>query len=188
VVQPDGIVSLVDLQALRDGTPPTVPQQLTVDRKHVSQLDGGILLCDQNQLYLAFLGLENQADGSSPLFTGQLTDADVDGMLYAFDRGTGTRRWYVPLAAQSILLNRFEELPLILCAAVGQRQKDPTGPPMQTFTTLSIDKRTGKICHSREMLTNIEPFHTLRVDPRTGTIDLLSPRFRLRHTLEPCKP
>jgi hypothetical protein len=82
---------------------------------------------------------------------------DVDGMLYAFDGRTGARRWYVQLSEQSILLNRFEELPLIVCAAAAQNKKDPS--PGQIITTISIDKRTGKTCHRREVQTNMEPFH-----------------------------
>ncbi len=171
MAQPDGIVDLVDLGALRDGTPSSLPRQLLVERRHI-QGQGGWLLRDHDHLYLALTGPEKPAglfpESAVGHFEGELTSVPVDGMLYAFDRGNGSRRWLVPLPGQAILLNRFDELPLILCASVNQRQKDPMTPPVQVFLTTTIVKRTGKICQKSESLTDAAPYHTVLLDPRTG--------------------
>jgi outer membrane protein assembly factor BamB len=193
VVQPDGLVALVDLQAAREGSATDLPREVRVDPRHVQDLRGGTLLGDPGQLYLALMGPEDHSggliDAAAPFLQSmsELTSVPVDGMLYAFDRTTGVRRWFVPAPAQAILLNRFEELPFVLCTATTQRQKDPMSQAEQIVTTFSIDKRTGKFWLRREAPFDNKAYHTLLVDPRTGTIDLLSIGQRLRHTLEPRK-
>ena len=135
VLQPDGLVVLVDLRALRERKPSRLPRQLVLDRKHLQGNRSGLLLQDASQVYLALIGPGN-AGGPGPLlveeagayFQGELQSTPVDGQLYAFDRVSGVRRRFLALPAQHLLLNRFEELPLILWRSRACASPTPTSP------------------------------------------------------------
>ena len=92
----------------------------------------------------------------------------------------GHGAWFLALPAQHLLLNRFEELPLILCAVTSIRQPDPNKPVAQMNEVTSIDKRTGKMCYHSKVPMNRpppgDPYQTLLVDPRKGVIELLGSR------------
>lgn len=187
VAQPDGLVALVDLKA-GDGRPGRLPRQLLVDGKALEGVQGGTLLADDKQLYLAFSkpanGVPPIIDGPFPLFQGALNGVPVGGKLFAFDRATGAWRWSLSLPSQAILVTRFEELPLIQCAAFCQRQIDPSQPPAQVFAVQSIDKLTGKTVILREYSDLSMPFDSLSVDPQTGVIELIGRQLKVRHLLE----
>jgi outer membrane protein assembly factor BamB/tetratricopeptide (TPR) repeat protein len=189
VLQPDGRVALTDLRAERDGVPSSVPKQLVLEAKHRQGILDGLLLQDAGQLYLVLNyppgGAGALVEDVNPYFTGELSSTRVDGLLYAFDRTTGARRWFQSLSPQYLLLNRFDELPLILCASIIMRQTDPNKPVSQEKVLMSIDKRTGKLCYHRETPgPPNDPYQTLLVDPRKGVIELLGARTRFRHTVQ----
>jgi outer membrane protein assembly factor BamB len=187
VAQPDGVVALIDLQAARTGGPSRLPRQVLVDRKHLEGLLDGKLLLDGTQLYLLLNKPPNAAaemmDAGSP-FQGDLRNAELHGTLCAFDRNTGARRWHLTLPGTGVLLERFDELPVILCAALVQKQANPNASSVPILTLRSIDKRTGKTLFHREMASPGEAFHSLLFDSGTGTIELLGTRMKLRHVLE----
>jgi hypothetical protein len=88
---------------------------------------------------------------------------------------------------QSILLEHFEDLPIILCSATMVRQTAGMGmglgQDVETIAaTRSLDKQTGKLLYNREGLAANETFfHALHIDPSTGAIDLVSAAGRVRH-------
>jgi outer membrane protein assembly factor BamB len=184
VVTPDGDVMVRDLLAGRELL------RAKVERKHLDQVTGGRLLADRKQFYVAFLG-PNQ--GLVPCMIGMGMPNDnviagsrsvsINGFLYAFDRVSGELRWYSRVPWQTILLDRFEDLPLILCNALMVRQGLPPTGNYQVIATRSLDKRTGKIVYNREIVQANDQFHTYQVNLRTGTIDLIATGVKIRHAL-----
>jgi outer membrane protein assembly factor BamB len=176
VASPDNIVTLV---ALDSGA---VAARLRVEASHRDKASGTVL-ADSEQVYIAW-AVEEPANETLQVEAqcrpGILT-VRVNGMLCAFDRRTGGLRWTSATPLQNILLDQFEELPIVLCAVrVTQRTALPGGTAVYKRVR-SIDKRTGKIICNREVVADINPFHALRADPRAGTIDLVGPGLVLRH-------
>jgi outer membrane protein assembly factor BamB/tetratricopeptide (TPR) repeat protein len=180
VASPDGTITLTDLKTRRE------VQRLKVDALHLDKVTSGTLLQDRTQYYVALLGPNspnnNIVDGPNPNFMGGLNAVPVNGMLYAFDRATGEMRWNTNLLCQTILIERFEDLPVILCSAASVRKtNNPNLGDVGVTATRSIDKHTGKLRYNREMVNMGTPFHTLHVDYRTGAIDLIGANVKVRH-------
>jgi hypothetical protein len=106
----------------------------------------------------------------------------VTGYVYAFHRTRGVLSWYREVPTQMLILERFEEMPILLFTARMQKALNQGGVT-QTVSTMSLDKRTGKLIYDRDSFAN-NVFHTLKLDRRTGTVDLLSHNLTLRHYLE----
>jgi hypothetical protein len=94
-------------------------------------------------------------------------------MLDAFDRAGGELLWYSPTPAQSMLLERFDELPMVLCAATYTRQGANPGEAVGVVPLRSLDKQTGKVIFNKESQQITEPFHALQIDARTDSADLM---------------
>jgi outer membrane protein assembly factor BamB/tetratricopeptide (TPR) repeat protein len=180
VVAPDGAVTVVDLKERREVL------KLNVEPKHLEKVQKGTLLRDRTQIYLAFQGPNDGAANTVGDFNPNVVNlpvVPVNGMLYAFDRATGELRWHSRVAAQMIVLERFEDLPVLLFTAQVMRTLPP-GLNLPVMTLRSIDKHTGKVRFNREYTNVMDGFHTLRVDARTGAIDLIGSSIRLRHVDE----
>jgi hypothetical protein len=110
----------------------------------------------------------------------------VNGMIYAFDRTTGELHWHSRALGQCLVLDYFEESPVLLMTAVQQRQPPgaPGGNPSMAYCTRSIDKRTGKVLYRKEIINNPDPYYGLEMNVRTGAIDLISNATRLRHYID----
>jgi outer membrane protein assembly factor BamB len=179
VLDPAGVVTVVDLATGRNGP------RLTLDRRHRARVTGGCLLCDSRHFYVGLLGQGegsvNVMDGPNPNFRNGLAAAPVNGMLYAFDRATGELHWYSQAPAQTVLLERLDELPVILCAALSTRPSGTPGNAEGVVAIRSIDKQTGKLLFNKESRTVGEPFGALHLDRRGGVVDLVGPALVLRH-------
>ena len=150
----------------------------------------GVLLRDRRQYYLAFQGSDtapNVVGDPSPNLTSAERWTPVSGMIYAFDRATGALNWNSKALSQVLLLDHFEESPVLLLSATVQRQ-GPAGPGCaqvtQATSTRSIDKRTGKVLYRKELPNANNPFIDMEIDVRTGTIDLIGAVLILRHYLK----
>jgi hypothetical protein len=157
----------------------------------------GILLRDRTQYYVALQtqpGAKAVVVGDpSPNFSIPVKTVIVNGMIYAFDRTTGELNWATiePIEAQSLLLDYFEESPVLLMTALQARQQPgaPSGNQVQFVAIRSIDKQTGKAVYRKEFMNNNnpDPFYSIEMNVRTGTIDLVNSTSQLRHTLEAAK-
>jgi hypothetical protein len=193
VAAPDGAVTVVDLSSSRDGQPPT-ELQLHADKKDVEGLVRGMLLRDRTHYYVALQvppggGAVVQGDPGVN-FTGPVRSTEVNGVIYAFDRSTHAVAWKsVPVEAQQLLLDHFEESPVLLMTAQQQRQLPGAAPGQITpvAVTCSIDKKTGLMRFRKEVTANIDPYFALEINVRTGTVDLVNNTTRLRHYIEPAK-
>ena len=118
-----------------------------------------------------------------------MRSAPVNGVVYAFDKASGRMDWYVHVSTQMILLEQFQQLPMLLFSS---NYKAPAGAPgniANVTATLSIDKRTGKRIWDRhgestQPPTAKGPFYALQIDAKSGTIDLIAASYRLRHMID----
>jgi outer membrane protein assembly factor BamB/tetratricopeptide (TPR) repeat protein len=179
VALPDGTVAVIDLVAARQVI------RLKIDPRHRAKTTAGFLLADARQFYVGLAGPAEETlsvqDGPNPFFRAGLTGIPINGLLYAFDRNSGELRWYAQAPAQALLLERFEELPILICAAQTTRATAVPGAAENVIAVRTIDKQTGKLLFNREYRAGGEPFHALRLDPHAGTVDLASGTMLLRH-------
>jgi len=184
IVEPEGTVLVVDLARRQEIA------RLQLDKRHLDKVYGGVLLADRQRFYVALQGPIDPAlhivGAPSPNFRTGLDSVHVHGMVYAFDRIGGAPRWVNWLPVQELLLEQFEELPILLCSAVSTRPHPrDSGNNVVVVATRSFDKRTGKLLYNKEVVapngSSLDLFHTLRIDPRSGAIDLLCATRTLRH-------
>ncbi len=199
VVTPDGAVTVVDLTTCKETAKLALDKKDISDAKGQNQLVRGMLLRDRTQYYVALQTLPGPkaiaVGDPSPNFIGSIRFTEVNGVIRAFDRETGGLNWVTnaPIEEQILLLDSFEESPVLLMTAIQIRQPPagpgvPGGNQVQVSCTRSIDKRTGKVLYRKELNdANNAPdqFYLLQVDARTGTVDLVNANMRLRHVIEP---
>ncbi len=147
------------------------------------------LLRDAERLYLALNGPpeDNAKLAGEPWqnVMGGLRRLPVNGTVYAFDRATGELRWSSRVPHQHLLPEQFEALPVLLFTCGQNRQVNVAGGQVTSHLLFrSLDKQTGKILLNKETINNgsLGPFHSLRADPRTGVVELLSYGVSVRHT------
>jgi hypothetical protein len=90
---------------------------------------------------------------------------------------------------QMLVVNRLEDLPLLLFTARFQRLvKDGERPIVTPVVTLrALDKRTGKLILDDEGLPKGATFHTLLVDRAAGRIEFVGFQVKAIFTVEPIK-
>ena len=185
-VDPKGAMSIVDLRVGREIF------QANIAESHLDKVHGGLLLDDAGQ-YFVVLNKSNEqplpAGGGAASNFSSMRAAPVNGFVYAFDKPTGRMDWYLQVSTQMILLEQFQQLPMLLFSS---NYKVPAGGPgsfSNVTATLSVDKRTGKRLWYKPDHTTQPPlsggsFHTLQIDTKSGTIDLIAARIRLRHAID----
>jgi outer membrane protein assembly factor BamB len=182
-VEPTGAVTVVDLRTLQETL------HANVDPAHLADLTEGWLLEDGEQVYAVFnrKGEENPGmpPGYATNFSGMRT-MRVNGTVYAFHRETGKRNWYCHAENQRLLLEQFEELPMLVFSAHFSRPANAAGNMIRGVETRSIDKCYGKWRYIKKeeggySLYMAGPFHTLRIDAALGIVDLVAPKHTLRH-------
>jgi outer membrane protein assembly factor BamB len=153
-----------------------------IDPAHVAGVKEGHLLRDGRRLYLAFNGDPdpNARPAGEPFScVAGMRGLPVNGMVYAFDQATGQLCWFNRVTNQMLLLDQFEQLPIVLFADGVNRQQGGNAVP--SVQVLSIDKQTGKRLLGYTAANASTTFHALRVDVRGKTIDLIGPNLRIRH-------
>jgi outer membrane protein assembly factor BamB len=105
----------------------------------------------------------------------ELRTVDVNGPVYAFDRRTGALRWQARLPLQSLMVEQFDALPIILCT--GMFQKRPSAERIRGnyflySSALALDKRDGKQIDKAFERDNNQ-YLDLRLDPASSTIELV---------------
>jgi hypothetical protein len=182
VIDPKGVATVLDARTGKELA------RLQLDPAHVRGAQQGTLLHDRTQFFVAVEHERRERPGvvgpSEPAFQGVGEDVPINGRLYAFDRATGELRWTNQLRHQSLVLDQFEESPLVVAAAREQRLVNPTAGESATFVIVqSIDKRTGKLVYTRDFIDRARAcsFHGLYVHRGAGAVDLVGTTLRLRH-------
>jgi outer membrane protein assembly factor BamB len=183
-----GRVTVVDLQTFQEVL------AARMDARDLEKAGTQVhLLRDADHIYLAvqkpFDPQVNPWGGASTNLGGGLRWVPVNGKLYAYDRVTGKLCWKNDVPNQTLILEQFKDLPVMLFTARHHRQVNLGGMNrtiQQIASTRSIDKRTGKLLFDKEFQNNYtQQFYALTANRQTGTIDLISYSMKLHHYLDP---
>jgi outer membrane protein assembly factor BamB len=180
--EPRGRLSLLDSK-----TGKTV-LEAKLEASQVKGADQITVFADAANYYFAFhVPSDNTTiiGEAGPNFQGFDLTVPVNGRLYAFNRATGNLAWFRALDHQQIVLEQQEDLPILICTTqVNRALGAGQGVAVVTSITCAIDKRTGKLFYRQEAVnannTGYQPFHSVRLDRRTGAIELVSQSRKLR--------
>jgi outer membrane protein assembly factor BamB/tetratricopeptide (TPR) repeat protein len=193
VVEPDGKVHVLDLSARKE----VMSGQMADAAEHLRNVQTIHLLADAKYFYLACQApmaannnanrVGNAAGGVQSNVMTQLgmRTLPVNGYLHAFERDGGELAWHAFAKNQFLLLDQFEDLPVVLLTARQQNlQNLAPGRAQWAFSVavVGIEKRSGKTLVGDEDLRNTSNFFGVHHDARTSTIDFLSPNLKISFT------
>ncbi len=144
------------------------------------------LIADGANVYLVSQKPEDQGNigqGVQTNFMGWvgLRFVRANGDVYAFRRESGKLAWRNSVSNQLMILDQFQNLPMVLFSS--RFQQFQRGPGAQTLinliSTKGYDKRTGKLILDKETRTGQQFFHAFLVDLRAGRLDLLDGQNRI---------
>lgn len=173
-----GVVSAdgkIDLLATRTGKP---FHQVSVDAKKVDEhvKDGKgkfalyrpLLLADADRFY-CFLNRDPKANPGGQMQPEQMYSYPsynrarvVNGVAYAFDRGSGKRQWYqeTEFVNQRLMVERFDDMPCLV-AFNPAYTTDPNNPGLGGFKgqaaahkVVCVDKVNGSVREAKELPQN----------------------------------
>jgi outer membrane protein assembly factor BamB len=184
VAEPDGTVHVL-------GTDGAELLKAKVKPEHLAGVAEAHLLADRDSFYVACVRPAEAAvaafGGVRPnLVSGTgLRALPVNGTVYAFTRSTGKLRWYSEMPNQTLVLNHFGELPLLLFTATYQKWmiKGEARSVEQVTAAYALEKRTGKRLYDIEVLPRGMQFHTLKVDTAGGSVDLVGHQLKISFTV-----
>jgi outer membrane protein assembly factor BamB len=195
VIEPDGLVRVVDVATRKE----VLNANSKIDPKYMEKDATYAILGDATDVYIApNAPLAPNTRENSNLMPGTgLRGLNVNGELFAFKRETGKRHWQFAAANTQLVLDQFQEMPMVLLTGQSMKFQNPFGGPItQPVTSLAvIDKRTGKLALTygageqppRDNFTG-GPFHSLDLDAKKGVIEFTSPQSRVNITMESEKP
>jgi outer membrane protein assembly factor BamB len=186
VIEPNGTTTVFDVRNQKEVLRASLDWREVLDGRETSiasvldKVTDAHLVADRNHYYIA---LNKPAGGDSPVTgfwpnTYLMRSLPVNGMVYAFDKGTGTPRWANDVHCQMLVLEQFSDLPMLLFTA---RQNKKNGVPVQA--TRGIHKQSGRLLYDKE-LNNGNQFHGIRMDAKGGKLDLVSWNFKIHFELE----
>ncbi len=152
------------------------------DLQAAGRLPEAHLLADSTNYYVFF----NQPVNANPRMAGGrvlqpynvlIRNLTVNGNAYAFDRVTGKQLWKVDLPLNSLLVDQFDDMPILLFASLQTVWlQNPAGRQQQSDVILALDKREAdkEPIYKYEQQSRGYQFFGLKVDPRGGTIELIS--------------
>ncbi|MEY4790243.1 MAG: outer membrane protein assembly factor BamB, partial [Planctomycetota bacterium] len=181
VVEPDGKVRV---WRIPEGT-----QVLStkLDPKFIVKGGAALLLADKSNFYVAF---NNPVNANIMPWGGIQTNLmpgsgmraqPVNGEFYAFERETGKIRWHNPVSHQMVVLESFQEIPMLLFTSRMHKMvaNGPIRNVMQIVAAKSIDKRTGKLIYDNENIPNGIQFHNINLDLKNGKIEFVNYQLKI---------
>jgi outer membrane protein assembly factor BamB len=197
-VEPDGTVRVYDVRSGKEVVRDRLYEKYA--KADLDKVQSVHLLADADHYYVA---CNLPADAGAQQFGGVQSNLQpgtglrclpVNGGVYAFGRADGKRKWRAEAANQTLVLDHFADMPILLFSSRFQRwQKGAVGRAIEQVATVqSVDKRTGKLVVSpNETAAQPNNFHTLNVDPQRGRVELVGYQARIVHYLDgdtPGKP
>jgi len=149
----------IDAKNLEADLKPCVEAQLFADA------DRFYMVLDRDPTLPSTTGQRRQ-----PVYNVTLRMHNINGPLYAFDRGTGKRLWNYGnglFENQMLILEQFAELPVIIAAG-----PVTSGNGQPTYPVVIIEKARGRLILERTIPYNNQFFYNLTVNMKNGTIDL----------------
>ena len=205
VIEPDGLVRVVDLATRKEVL---TPKSKFDDLKHLDKDATYTVLGDALDVYI----VPDAPPAAMTRFNTNLMPGtglrglNANGEMYAFRRSDGERHWRFTAANVQLVLNQFEQMPMMLLTGQTQRFVNngfqPAGQPSTSL--IVIDRTNGKLLveyqppkpgestsdHTHDSYSG-GPFITLEVNGRDGKIEFTGPQNRVSISLEsnpPAKP
>lgn len=121
----------------------------------------------------------------------------VNGYVYSFNGETGKLRWYNKVEDQMLILDRFEDMPVLLFASRYNRFARAGGGQINVLAVKTINKTNGKLIYDNDSDPNTmrtgsitQPlpqgmnFHQLNIHPAEGRFDFVGHNMKLTHTVD----
>jgi outer membrane protein assembly factor BamB len=167
-----------------------------MDPKDLDKIQEVHLLEDSERYYIACQRTmdagANPWGGPYPNVMNGMRCVHVNGKIYAFYRDTGKLHWKAEALGQMLVLDQFQDVPVLLFTATQRRPMNVGGNVrngiQQVAVTRSIEKRTGKLLWDKEYPNQSLQFSALQTNLQAGTIDLLGYNLTLRHYLDNDSP
>jgi len=133
-----------------------------------------------------------------PLMLNQgMRALSANGQVYSFNGETGKIRWKYRAENQMLVLDRFDEMPVLLLASryTGQ-QKGPPNQPRQILAVETVNKLNGKLIYRKtsdqtdegnknQPLPEGNTFHSLNLNPAEGKFEFVGFNLRITHQADP---
>jgi hypothetical protein len=152
-----------------------------LDKVHDFQLFSDLEMC-----YLALnTPINFQKDFIQPAQPGvsaDLRSSALNGKIYAFDRTSGKLHWYTNVANQVLVLDQFDEMPMLLFAARSNRPSNQRDNVV--IIVKSIEKRSGKLLFEREYPNEGNMFTALSSNFKEGSIEFTRQNLKIVHSLD----
>jgi outer membrane protein assembly factor BamB len=183
VIAPGGHVTFVSLGQRK------VVLSSFVDAAHMKDLKEAHLLADADQVYVAFDTTNPNGTVESNLKAESgLRGITVNGEMYAFDRHSGKIRWHTEIRNQQLVLQQWQDLPVLLFTAryVGQSDKPPRAVYMEAY-----GKTVGKLFFklpaagaANPIPGTSGPIYAVHYDRRNGKIEMIADAYKVTITRE----
>jgi outer membrane protein assembly factor BamB len=207
VLEPDGTVLAYDLHTFKEvfrtnvvkgrvtnNDVAEVREPLLQEERSQNPPPRPLLVRDRDHYYIA---LSKPVDPGVVLggvvannFKGNMVRcARVNGWFMAFDH-KGAFKWHSidPILNQMIVLEEFENMPVILFSArYNEKMAGGGGGPSQrsVASTMSLNRRNGKLVLDPRVSPEQGPqFYAMTINPQEGTIDLFGNDRSIQHFVE----
>lgn len=155
--------------------------------QHMDKVNEAILLSDHERFYIALNRPVEANNGTvNAAVVHGMRQVKVNGPVYCFNKSSGKRLWYTDeqLENQMIIMDQFEDLPVLMAAVVYYNNNNFGGS--YGMRVMAIEKETGKAKFRKDLSQNNNPFQAIVTDPKAGTIEMSSPSIRIK--FEPLAP
>jgi outer membrane protein assembly factor BamB len=176
-----------------------------VETRHVEKMLSIALHTDGKDYYILCNGPMNPALArfggvvQPPIMLNQgMRALAVNGFVYAFNGETGQRRWFNRIEDQMLILDRFEDMPLMLFAS--RYNRFAKGAGMQVINVLevwTINKGTGKLIYGNnsdatedrkdskfQPLPQGMNFHQLHINPAEGKVEFVGYNMKIVYQVD----
>ena len=182
IAEPDGKVTALELPSGKELL------QTRIQGSDVDKVQSIHLLQDRGQFYVLCNRPVNQAVNPwgmpipALMATTGLRSLPVNGNVYAFFRESGKLNWQRAMPSQCLVLEQYQDMPMLLFATQNRSQVAMGGVQMNV-SVQSIDKGTGKLQtpSSLSNLPNGTQFHSLNVDLRLHKVELVAYNMKITH-------
>jgi outer membrane protein assembly factor BamB len=190
MVAPDGRVKIIDLRTRK------VVVDYKANPQHFAGATAIYLVADRQDYFLAVNSpidpqiLQFGGVNSNLLPGTGLRALPVNGYVYSFNGSTGKLRWYFNMPNQTLILEQFEDMPMVLFSSRYQTWS-PQGVGRTIFQIASvraIKKSNGKMIYGpnsnkpEDLQSQIPPgmfFHAITVDARHGKVDMVGQQMKI---------
>jgi outer membrane protein assembly factor BamB/tetratricopeptide (TPR) repeat protein len=176
LVEPDGKVTVVEAATGKDVL------KGEVDPKRLEKAERVTLLGDALNHYLAVTTAADSDERPGSAFPPGTRTVTVNGVIVAFDRDTGARRWEAEVGRKELLLDSVADGPALLLASL-----TPGSPREAGLNFLLLDKWGGKSTYDRADLMKGEfpEFRAFLWEEKKGILGVQFSGLRLQLSTTP---